>query len=133
MARSVNDGFVEFLRRLSPTDAQRTAGASHRTSVKAALEAELKVNNFYETGSFSHGTGVSGYSDIDALVSIGDSQPDSSYTALTWVKDALSARFPSTTVVIRRPAVVVKFAGGYETWEVIPARSRRAGVPTSSP
>src|SRR5262249_55568818 len=26
----------------------------------------------------------------------------------------------NTTVVIRRPAVVVKFAGGYETWEVIP-------------
>jgi hypothetical protein len=41
--------------------------------------------------------------------------PDSSYTALNWVKDILSDRFPLTTVKIRRPAVVVEFGGGYET------------------
>jgi hypothetical protein len=120
MARTVNDGFVEFLKRLAPTTAQRAAGASHRASVKSALESRLDVLNFYETGSFSHGTGVGGYSDIDALVSLNNSKPESSYTALNWVKDALSARFPLTTVAIRRPAVVVQFGGGYETWEVIP-------------
>jgi len=120
MARSVNEGFEEFLKRLTPTQAQRDAGASHRATVKSALESKLTVNNFFETGSFSHGTGVRGHSDIDVLVSIGDQRPVSSYTALTWVKNALEARFPSTTVVIRRPAVVARFAGGYETWEVIP-------------
>jgi Second Messenger Oligonucleotide or Dinucleotide Synthetase domain len=120
MAKTVNQGFVEFLARLVPTEAQRDAGSSHRATVRAALESKLTVNNFFETGSFSHGTGVRGFSDIDALVSIGNPKPDSSYTALTWVKNALEARFPSTTVVIRRPAVVIKFAGGYETWEVIP-------------
>jgi hypothetical protein len=121
MARTVNEGFEEFIRRLIPTKAQRDAGASHRASVKAALEAHLTVRNFYETGSFSHGTGVRGYSDIDALVSIGNRKPTSSYTALNWVKDALSTRFPRTVVQIQRPAVVVRFAGGYETWEVLPA------------
>jgi hypothetical protein len=120
VARSVNEGFEEFLKRLVPTQAQRDAGASHRATVKAALEARIDVRNFYETGSFSHGTGVRGYSDIDALVSINETRPGSSYTALTWVKDALSARFPLTTVKIRRPAVVIEFGGGYETWEVIP-------------
>ena len=121
MARTVNDGFEEFLRRLVPTQAERDAGASHRTSVKAALDARLTVRNFYETGSFSHGTGIRHYSDIDALASLDHERPDSSYTALNWVKDALSARFPLTTVKIRRPAVVVEFGGGLETWEVIPA------------
>lgn len=121
MARTVNEGFEEFLLRLVPTKAQREAGAGHRASVKAALESTLTVRNFYQTGSFSHGTGVRGHSDIDALVSIGESKPDSSYTALNWVKNALSKRFPLTTVKIRRPAVVVEFGGGYETWEVIPA------------
>lgn len=120
MARSVNDGFEVFLQRLVPTQAQRDAGASHRATVKAALEARLSVRRFFETGSFSHGTGVRGYSDIDALVSLGHDRPGSSYTALNWVKDALSTRFPLTSVVIRRPAVVVRFGGGYETWEVIP-------------
>ena len=81
----------------------------------------MTVNSFFETGSFSHGTGIRGRSDIDAFVSIGNTKPTSSYTALNWVKDALSQRFPSTTVRIRRPAVVVEFGGGYETWEVIPA------------
>lgn len=130
MARSVNEGFEEFLKRLVPTQAQRDAGASHRATVKAALQARIDVRNFYETGSFSHGTGVRGYSDIDALVSINETRPGSSYTALNWVKDALSARFPLTTVKIRRPAVVIEFGGGYETWEVIPGIyhwSRRKG------
>lgn len=121
MSRTVDEGFEEYLRRVVPTQAQRTAGASHRASVKAALEANLSVLNFYETGSFSHGTGVRGFSDIDALLSLGnDTKPESSYTALERVKDVLSTRFSSTDVVIRRPAVVVKFSGGYETWEVIP-------------
>jgi hypothetical protein len=120
MARSVNEGFDEFLRRLVPTQAQRDASAAHRASVKSALEAQLSVSSFFETGSFLHGTGVRNYSDVDALVSISNAKPLSSTTALNWVKDALSARFPGTTVKIRRPAVVVEFASGDETWEVIP-------------
>lgn len=36
------------------------------------------------------------------------------------VKSALTASFPTTVVRISRPAVVVEFAGGDETWEVIP-------------
>ena len=112
MARTVYEGFEVFVKRLIPTQAQRDAGSGHRVSVKAALESRIAVRNFFETGSFSHGTGVRGYSDIDALVSINESRPESSYTALNWVKDALSARFPYTVVKIRRPAVVVEFGGG---------------------
>jgi hypothetical protein len=120
VARSVQEGFDTFHGWLIPTDAQRAAGSAHRASVRAALEARLDVSTFFETGSFTHGTGVRGHSDIDALVSLKGPRPASSYTALTWVKDALSARFPLTTVRISRPAVVVEFGGGYETWEVIP-------------
>ena len=120
MARSVQEGFNVFHGWLVPTDAQREAGASHRASVKSALEARLGVRNFFETGSFSHGTGVRGHSDVDVLVSLTNDRPDSPYTALTWVRDALKARFPLTTVTVDRPAVKVLFGGGYETWEVIP-------------
>lgn len=121
MARTVNEGFEEFLHRLVPTQAQREAGASHRASVKSALASRLKVNSFFESGSFSHGTGVRNKSDVDVFVSLGETKPDSSYSALTWVKGALERSFPRTGVRIRRPAVVVEFGGGYETWEVIPA------------
>lgn len=121
MARTVNEGFDEFLKRLVPTEAQRAAGMGHRATVEAALENNLKVRNFYESGSFSHGTGVRHFSDIDAFVSLGETKPGSSYTALEWVRDVLATRFPSTPVAIRRPAVKVRFGGGYETWELIPA------------
>jgi hypothetical protein len=120
MARSVEEGFEEFLKRLTPTSAQREAGTTHRSTVKSALEAKLKVSNFFETGSFSHGTGIRNHSDIDALASLGNTKPENSYTALSWVKDAMEARFPTTPVKIRRPAVVADFGSGYETWEVIP-------------
>jgi predicted nucleotidyltransferase len=120
MARSVQEGFDVFVGWLTPTKAQREAGASHRASVKAALEARLDVSTIFETGSFNHGTGVRHYSDIDVLVSLKGGKPTSSYSALEAVKTALTARFPNTTIKIRRPAVVVEFGAGYETWEVIP-------------
>ncbi len=129
MARTVSQAFEDFLSGLTPTATERSAAASHRASVKAALEDNLSVANFFETGSFSHGTGIRFYSDVDAVVRLKDSKPESSYTALEWVKDALSKRFPSTEVTIRRPAVAVRFAGGAETWEVIPAFLTGRGGP----
>src|SRR5680860_55223 len=75
MAKTVSEAFEEFLARLVPTQAQRDAGASHRASVKAALAAKLTVNTFFESGSFSNGTGVRGFSDIDAFVSLGNDKP----------------------------------------------------------
>lgn len=120
MPRSVEDGFKVFLEHLTPTEGQRNAGAKHRASVQAALGAKLETRRFVETGSFSHGTGIRNRSDIDALITLALPRPESSYTALNWVKDALRARFPLTPVKIRRPAVVVEFGGGFQTWEVIP-------------
>jgi hypothetical protein len=120
MARDVSEGFTVFLSRLTPTSAERTAGVKHRESVRLALEARLQTYRFIETGSFTHGTGVRGHSDIDALISLAGPRPVASFPVLESVKDALTARFPLTPVKIRRPAVVAQFGGGYQTWEVIP-------------
>ena len=120
MARTVGEGFDIFLSRLTPTSAQQLAAASHRSSVETSLKKTLTINNMWETGSFHHGTGVRNYSDIDVLASIGGGKPGSSDTALGWVKSALQSSFPGTVVRISRPAVVVEFAGGDETWEVLP-------------
>jgi hypothetical protein len=125
MALTVNQGFEEFLGRLTPTPTEISVGASHRASVSAALESNFKIYSFFESGSFSHGTGVRGFSDIDAFVSLGMRKPGASYTALEWVRDVLKTRFPTTPVAINRPAVVVRFGTGLETWEVIPAFVKR--------
>ncbi|WP_370945385.1 nucleotidyltransferase [Amycolatopsis sp. cg5] len=120
MGRTVAQGFDVFLERLTPLASQRAAAAAHRSRVETSLKNSLTVLAMRETGSFHHGTGVRNYSDVDVLASIGNTKPSTSDTALNWVKNALSASFPATTVRISRPAVVVEFAGGDETWEVIP-------------
>lgn len=120
MGRTVAEGFEVFLQRLVPTEAERAARARHRGSVESCLSRRLDVQRYREIGSFTHGTGVHTYVDADLLVSFGTARPVSSDTALTWVKDALQAGFPYTSVQIRRPAVVVNFASGAERWEITP-------------
>jgi hypothetical protein len=120
VARSVAEGFDIFLSRLVPLASQREAAGKHRTSVETSLRNALNVSLFRETGSFSHGTGVRNHCDSDLLVSIRGDRPGTSDTALNWVKNALSNSFWSTPIRISRPAVVVEFASGTETWEIIP-------------
>jgi len=119
MPKTVAEGFDEFLSRVTPLESQRAAAALHRDSVETSLRNALDVQLFRETGSFGNGTGVRNHCDVDLLVSLKD-KPGTSETALQWVKNALSASFPRTTVRVSRTAVVVEFNNGQETWEVIP-------------
>lgn len=121
MTRTVEQAFQVFLERLTPLESERRAAASHRQTVEGALKMAMPVRLFRETGSFHHGTGVRGYSDVDLMVSIGHDRPASSDTALGWVRAALQARFSSTRIRVSRPAVVVEFGNRTETWEVVPA------------
>lgn len=121
MTRTVAQGFEKFLEDLVPLESQRAAAAKHRTSVETSLKSGLNVSRFRDIGSFGHGTGIRGHHDVDLLVSINnDSKPVTSATTLEQVKKVLSASFPSTTVRVSRPSVVVEFNGGAETWEVTP-------------
>lgn len=129
MPLTVNEGFEEFLRRITPTQTERNAAASHRGSVKSALDGRLNVARFFETGSFVHGTGIRHKSDVDVLVSLDHPKPGSSETALNWTKDALNSHFSTTPVKIRRPSVVVEFAQKEEQWEVTPGFITRRGDP----
>lgn len=119
MTLTVAQAFETFLTRLVPLESHREAASKHRTSVESSLKNALDVQLFRETGSFNHGTGIRGHSDVDLLVSLKD-KPGTSQTALDRVKSALSTSFPHTTVRISRPAVVVEFNSGQETWEIIP-------------
>jgi Second Messenger Oligonucleotide or Dinucleotide Synthetase domain len=130
VARTVTQGFEEFLNRLVPLESQRKGAALHRASVESSLNNALEVQLFRETGSFGHGTGVRGYCDVDVLVSL-KHKPGSSDTALSWVKTALSRSFPHTTIRISRPAVVVEFNSGEDTWEVIPGFRRTSSGDTA--
>ncbi|MCW2539793.1 MAG: hypothetical protein JWN95_1518 [Frankiales bacterium] len=75
----------------------------------------------FESGSFRHGTGVSGKSDVDYFVSLKSAKPIWSSSILSAVRDALKERYPTTYIHSSSPAVVLEFGGGYERVEIIPA------------
>src|SRR4051812_2528556 len=121
MALTVSAAFREFLATLPPTTSQVSAATGHTAAVKGALDNAYGTHRFFQSGSFSHGTGVRYYSDVDYFASLKTSKPSSSDSALTSVRTTLQNRFPNTPVKVRRPAVVLEFAGGTEIFEVVPA------------
>ena len=121
--RTVNQGFIEFLRKLTPTPGESAAAQSHRASIKTCLESNFGMTNFFRTGSFGNGTSISGYSDVDYFAVIPTKNlKENSTTTLRQVRDALATRFPNTGVRVSCPAVVVPFGtDAKESTEVTPA------------
>lgn len=122
---TINQHFIDLLSKLTPTTAENAAYATHRASVEAKLESSFNVKYTFETGSFRSGTGVRFYADLDILASIPSAyQKDNSYNMLLAVKSAMEAKFPSSTIYIRTPAVVCAFGGG-KTIEITPGYYQR--------
>jgi hypothetical protein len=102
----------------TPTASQFDGSKSHKDAIETRLDNILGVYRMFEIGSLRHGTGVWYYSDADYLASLKGIQPDSPWTMVTKVKEALQARFTSTTITIRQPAVVCNFSDGVV--EIVP-------------
>lgn len=123
MPRTIDEGFRDFLARLTPSSAETEAAKSHRASIEARLQQDFGLRRFARIGSFGNGTSISGYSDVDYLASLSNSTltSDSAYS-LGKVRDALDNRFPHTGVRVNCPAVVVPFGTAKsETTEIVPA------------
>lgn len=115
----------------TPSSTQFDGARSHRFAIEARLDTYLGVHEMFEIGSLKHGTGVWLYSDADYLISLKGIRPDSPWTMLSKVKEQLQARFPSTTIVIRRPAVVCRFSDG--DVEVVPGYPASSGYWIANP
>ena len=121
MAKTAAEGFSLFLSRLTPTDSERTTTASHRQSVYDKLASNYTLYRMFESGSFKHGTGVSGFSDVDYVLSLNQVRPANSYSILASIRETLAERFPTTYIHVSRPAVVVEFGSGAERVEILAA------------
>lgn len=119
MAQSANAWLRTTTSLYTPSSTQFEGARSHRVAIQAKLDAALGIFGMFEIGSLRHGTGVWLHSDADYLVSLKGSRPVSQWTALNNVKSALQARFPTTTIVVRQPAVVCYFSDGVV--EIVPA------------
>ena len=123
MPRTVDEGFRDFLGKLTPSSGETAAAKKHRRSIEQCIRARFGLNRFWRTGSFGNGTSISGYSDVDYMASIpSETLKANSTTSLTELRNALAARFPNTGVRSACPAVVVPFGPDWkETTEVTPA------------
>jgi hypothetical protein len=124
MAKTLEEGFQDFLKRLVPLPSEREKGVSHKNSVKSSLKKSFNCSDFFETGSFGNKTGVKHFSDTDyfAVFPRIDLRTNSS-TTLTKVKEALQYTFHKTSLKIKvnSPSVIIPF-GKYasENLEITP-------------
>lgn len=122
MPRTVDEGFRDFLAKLTATESETASAKSHRESIKMRLERDFGLYRLFRIGSFGNGTSISGHSDVDYLASLKDNfaNPSSSYS-LSKVRDSLDGRFPRTGVRVSCPAVLVPFGTrSAERHEIVP-------------
>jgi hypothetical protein len=121
VAKTVDEAFNIFIDRLVPSANERSKAAAHRQTIYNRLDNKFGLYRMFESGSFKHGTGIAGKSDVDYFVSLKTTKPAYASSTLSAVRDALKERFPSTYIHTSRPAVVLEFGQGYERVEIIPA------------
>jgi|SRR5688572_2544359 len=123
MPRTIDEGFRDFLTKLTPSSYETESAKSHRSSIETRLKRDFGLRRFVRIGSFGNGTSISGYSDVDYLASLArDTLTDNSTYSLGKIRDSLDDRFPNTGVRVSCPAVVVPFGSTKsETTEVVPA------------
>jgi len=123
MAKTIEQGFNEFLTKLTPSATETEAARNHRASIKSCLESNWGMTNFFRTGSFGNGTSIKGFSDVDYFAVIPtDRLKTNSNTSLTEIRNTLNTRFPNTGVRVNTPSIVLPFGtDGKETTEVVPA------------
>ena len=123
MPRTVEEGFREFLRKLTPSNYETDAAKRHRASIKKCIESNFGLNRFWRIGSFGNATSISGHSDVDYMASIPRAGLlSNSSQSLAQLRRVLATRFPRTGVRTSCPAVVVPFGtDARETTEVTPA------------
>ena len=100
MPRTINEGFQDFLRKLTPSDYENDAAKLHRASIKQCIDSNFGLNRFWRTGSFGNGTSISGHSDVDYMASIpSKSLKENSSSSLSDLRLALATRFPYTECI----------------------------------
>lgn len=113
-----------LIRTMTPDAAARSAAAKHRKEIEEWLMYDLGIIRMRETGSWHHGTALSGFSDVDYFVSMRGARPSASATALEELRSSLSRGIPGAYVSIDRPAVSLRYFEEGPAVEITPAYFR---------
>lgn len=107
---------------------------SHKKEIFDKLATEYEeVEDVHFGGSHSRSTDVTGLSDVDILVTLGDfKNEESSSQMIRQFARSLKDRFPGTEIELGRMAVTLKFSDGIEV-QVLPAFRYRDGYRIPDP
>lgn len=123
MPRTIDEGFRDFLLKLTPSGYESDAAKRHRASIEQCIRSNLGLRRFWRIGSFGNGTSIHGRSDVDYMADIPEkSLSRNSFLSLRKLQNPLAKRFPNTRVRTSCPAVIVPFGtDARETTEITPA------------
>lgn len=99
----------EFVRALTPPALDRTTVSERKTLVTSLLAAStMSCHHMFESGSWSHGTGIKAKSDVDYMAWCTASRPTLPSSALASLKRSLS-NWKINSVRVSSPVVQVEF------------------------
>lgn len=122
MGESFVDPLNDYVTDLVPTSWDRDMVRERKASIIARLTSSgFSVLGQYEAGSFAHGTGVRGHSDVDVMVRFAaDTRPLLPSSTLNRMKSALESLGWGYSTVVSSPVVRISSWSGPD-FEVAPA------------
>ncbi|MFD7011842.1 hypothetical protein [Rhodococcus jostii] len=120
---TISDGITTYLAERQPQQWHRDEVSRYRQRILGILESEFTVFNFFQSGSFQHGTAVTPHSDVDYMACLSVThKTGSSTTILNKVRDLLKKELvEARDVYVDRPTVKIEFSGLVAEYESTPA------------
>jgi hypothetical protein len=116
MPTNIDDAFEDFASRLTTSNAETAAQASHRIALEQCLTSSLQMTAFFMSGSFGRSTNIRNHSDVDRFAVLPPQYLSTpSQMTLVSVNRALRRRFVSTKMLVDPPGIRIDFADGEET------------------
>jgi hypothetical protein len=119
--------FNKVLFRITPNLRDLQTYGRHELTVKKRLKTVFEANNVIRIGSYSRGSSIRSFSDIDLMLILERHEVrrgqewKTSTSILNRVRNELLLRYPYTEVVRDAEAVVVRFGANQHPIEVVPA------------
>ena len=119
--------FARLMHQIKPTDGEVARARVHAATIRARLTKTFNLKKFVFIGSHSRDTAVRGHSDLDLLAVF--SRKDArwgeefvkSTTFLRWIREDLEQRYQQTSIRGDGQALVIGFAAGQQSVDVVPA------------
>ncbi|WP_406060632.1 nucleotidyltransferase [Streptomyces sp. NBC_01077] len=127
--KTITEAFSEYLKAKTPKQWERDEVTKYRARIHEVLDREYGVLSFFQSGSFSNGTGITQKSDVDYFTRIPlDRKTTLPASFLNSMKELLKRElWEAYDVRVSRPTVCIDFRQMVTQYEITPAFYCRTG------